>query len=348
MLYTILKFYIKFGLFFYSKKIRISGLKNIPKKGAVMFAVNHPNGLIDSLFITTNCPRKNYYLVRASAFKKPLIKKILNALNLMPVYRIRDGLNQVSKNLEVFEQCYKLFNNQKVLMIFPEASHNAKRTVRNLSKGFTRIVFGAIDKNPNLKITIIPVGVTYQNVGVFPTKIAIKFGIPFQVNSYYDSNDVHQSANIIKEKVSNQLKKLSVHIPDDKNYNYILQKLNDAQVDFTDVNKVNEMIQNKRFPESKLTPKNHLKPLYYLIIINSFIPFLIWKKISKKIDELEFVDTFKMTLNIFVFPIYYGIQSVIISFFFGWEIAGIYFLFSLFLVLIYAKLAPTPTPEHLV
>ena len=39
-----------------SKKIIVNGKENIPKKGAVLFIVNHPNGLIDPLIITTNNP----------------------------------------------------------------------------------------------------------------------------------------------------------------------------------------------------------------------------------------------------------------------------------------------------
>ena len=60
--YNLFRFFVKIGLFFYSKRILVSGEKNIPKKGAVLFAINHPNGLIDPLIATTNIKRDNYYL----------------------------------------------------------------------------------------------------------------------------------------------------------------------------------------------------------------------------------------------------------------------------------------------
>ena len=97
--------------------------------------VNHPNGLIDPLIVAVNNPRIQHFLVRASAFKKPLIKRFLESLNLMPIFRIRDGVKQLGKNTEVFEKCFDLLNQQKALMIFPEGSHNHKRNVRKLSKG---------------------------------------------------------------------------------------------------------------------------------------------------------------------------------------------------------------------
>ena len=76
---------------------------------------------------------------------------------------MRDGIDQLAKNEEVFNQCYDILHRKKSLMIFPEGSDNRNRTVRTLSKGFTRIVYGAIEKHPDLKIKVVPVGVTYQN-----------------------------------------------------------------------------------------------------------------------------------------------------------------------------------------
>ncbi|WP_347173886.1 lysophospholipid acyltransferase family protein [Polaribacter uvawellassae] len=340
--YNFFKIYIKTGLFFYTKKIKIVGKENIPKKGAVLFAVNHPNGLLDPLLVTTNTPRVTHYLVRAAVFKKPLVKKFLGTLNLMPIYRIRDGVKELSKNTEVFNDCYEILNKQRALMIFPEGSHDKRRTVRNLSKGFTRILFGAFDKYPELKVTVIPVGITYQNIGQFPCKVAIHYGKPILANEYYNPNEINKSINSIKEEISNQLKELSVHIPADENYETILNKLNTNNVDFTDVNTVNNSTKSGKTTKRK-NSFNFVKPLYFLIILNSIFPWIIWKILSKKIDETEFVDTFRFGLGISIFPIFHFIQALAIYTFFSLEIAGIYFILILALQLLYSKLATTPT-----
>lgn len=341
--YNFIRLIIKIGLFFYTKRIKVSGKNNIPKKGAVLFAINHPNGLIDPLIATTNIKRDNHYLVRAASFKKPVVKKILGSLNLMPIYRIRDGASQLGKNQEIFESCFDIFNRGETLMIFPEGSHNRKRTVRPLSKGFTRIVFGALEKYPDLDIKIIPVGLTYQNVSYYPAKVSLNFGKPISANDFYNPEKLNVSTVQLKNEVSCQLKKLSVHIKDDENYECTLAKLNDAQVDFTNVELVNKIILSGNIPEKKEANTNLLKPIFYLILLNSFIPFLIWKKVSKKIDEIEFIDTFRFTINKVTFPIFYSFQTWIIHLFFGWNIAGIYVLTSLLLILLYTKLSTTNT-----
>ena len=116
--YSLFKFLVKFSLFFYTKKIIVNGKENIPKKGAVLFLVNHPNGLIDPLIVAVNNPRTQYFLVRAASFKNPLIKRFLESLNLMPIFRMRDGVRQLGNNLEVFSKCFDLLKQQKALMIF--------------------------------------------------------------------------------------------------------------------------------------------------------------------------------------------------------------------------------------
>ena len=87
------------------------------------------------------------------------------------------------------------------------------------------------------------------------------------------------------------------HHEDDENYGATLTKLNKAQVDFTKVDLVNKMIKENAFPKEKKRAINFVKPLYYLILLNSIFPILIWKNISKKIDEIEFVDTFRFAVN---------------------------------------------------
>lgn len=340
--YTLFKIYIQTGLFFYTKKIKIVGRKNIPKKGAILFAVNHPNGLLDPLVVTTNTPRITHYLVRAAIFKKPLVKKLLGTLNLMPIYRIRDGVKELSKNTGVFSDCYNILHKQSALMIFPEGSHDRRRTIRTISKGFTRILFGALDTYPDLEIHIIPVGVTYQNASQFPCKVAIHYGKPILANELYHKEALNKSVNTIKNAVSDQLKELSVHIPFDENYYKVLQELNDNNVDFTNVTSVNKMIQSGTILPSK---KLFNFGVFFKIpfVANSILPWLIWKIISKKVGEIEFVDTFRFGISISLFPLFYLVQTLLVYEYYNGKTALFYLLISLLIALLYSKTNTTPT-----
>ncbi|MDP5093577.1 MAG: 1-acyl-sn-glycerol-3-phosphate acyltransferase [Polaribacter sp.] len=343
--YQSVKLFLKIGLHLYAQKIIIKGSKNIPKKGAVLFAVNHPNALMDPLFVTTFNPRENHFLVRADVFKKPLIRKFLASLNLMPIFRIRDGIKQLSNNDEVFEKCFKILQKKQTLIIFPQGGHSRKRTIQPLSKGFTRIVFGALERFPELEISVIPVGITYQNSSVYPSKVCVQFGEVIDAKAIYESTIPAKAILILKEKVSSQLKKLTVHIPDDANYETTLTKLNAANVDFTNVELVNKMISENSIPEMKNKAVNFVKPLFYLILINSVFPYLIWKRFSKNIKEIEFVDTMKFSINVLSCLFFYSFQALIIGMLLNFKTGLFYFLMSIFMIFFYTKTAPTNTED---
>ena len=78
-------------------------------------------------------------------------------------------------------------------------------------------------------------------------------------------------------------------------------------------------------------------------ILNSLLPWISWKLFSKKIDEIEFIDTFRFGIGICVFPIFYLLQTAIVNHFYGPTIAGIYFFATLLIALLYCKFSTTPT-----
>ena len=324
-----------------TKKIIVNGKENIPKKGAILFMANHPNGLIDPLIITTNNPRTNYFLTRAASFKKPLVRWFLNSLNLIPNYRIRDGVNQLNKNKEVFERCFNLLDNQKALMIFPEGSHDKRRTVRSLSKGFSRIVFGAIERNPKLQIQIIPVGITYQDSSGYPFKVSLNYGTPILANDFYKSNLNHSDIKEIKDVISDQLKTLSVHIPLTEEYGKLIEKLSSANIDFTKVDEVNSMIQSniiiKR--DRRINLVKFLKPI---VILNSFIPWLFWKYVKNKVTDFEFISTFKFGVGSLTVIPFFLMNSYIIYNLFTLKSSIIYFSCNILILLLYSKFHSTP------
>jgi 1-acyl-sn-glycerol-3-phosphate acyltransferase len=339
--YYSFRLFVKTALFFYLKRVYVEGKENIPKKGAILFTVNHPNALIDPLLVATTNRRIHHFLVRAASFKNPTIKKLLATLNLMPIYRIRDGVKELAKNEAIFNQCFAILKKKQALMIFPEGSHNIKRSVRPISKGFTRILFGALEKYPDLKITIIPVGITYQNPSLYPTKVSVKYGTPIIANDYYDINNIPSATLTLRKLVKEQLEQMIVHIPNDEHYHTTIDSLNAAHVDYTNVYAVNRMLTNNAIIPKKKS-YHHFRPLKWALVLNSLIPWLIWKKIASKVDEIEFVDTFRFGINAVTFPIFYGIQSWIISLFFGWRTGVMYLIASLILLLLYTKLASIP------
>ena len=90
-------------MFFYFKRIHVHNVENVPKDKPVLLLANHQNALLDALLIATKCGRFSYFLTRAAVFKKSFIGKILKSLQMLPVYRVRDGWSTISNNNAIFE-----------------------------------------------------------------------------------------------------------------------------------------------------------------------------------------------------------------------------------------------------
>lgn len=336
--YYFLKAYIGLGLSFYYKKIIVKGLENIPKNKAVMFVSNHPNALIDPLLIATSDNRNTHYLTRAGVFENPIIKQILYSVNMIPVYRIRDGFSRVIENEKIFQLCYKLLNKNKAILIFAEGSHNVQKRIRPFSKGYTRIVFGAIDLHPNLEIDVIPVGINYTNADEYASSVSVIYGKSINVNTYWENENRNEAVELLKLETSEQLKLITTHIDDIENYDKIVSQFEPDE--FLEPSKVNEKLKNidiNTQPINRIKPKSNFNPLLLLVKINSFFPLLIWKYIQPKINEVEFIATFKFAVGITVFPIFYFIQKGIVTYFFGSTIGWIYLVLSFISVFVLTK-----------
>jgi len=332
--------YIKLGLFFYFKKIEVLNSDSIPKTQPVLILGNHQNALLDALIIATTNKRFAFFLTRASVFNNPVISNILKSLNMIPVFRIRDGWNNLTNNNAVFQSCAELINNNEAIAIFPEGNHNLKRMVRPLSKGFTRIVFDALDKNPDLNLQLVPVGLNYQKPEHFGDSVSVIYGNPKAVNQFI-SDDRNESVIKLKTTIFNDLTRLTTHIPSD-NYVKTLKKLEKGNVDFLKPDSVNHCISTN-FENCNSVNKNRFSTvkLFFktLLILMLFVPYIIWKfAIQPKVKEKEFMATFRFAIAITLVPAFILIIMLVLANVFSFTIAFLYLFMVLLLELSAVKL----------
>ncbi|WP_159024018.1 lysophospholipid acyltransferase family protein [Formosa sp. L2A11] len=317
------KAYISLGLFFYYKKIHVKGQEFVPETSPILILSNHQNGLLDPLLIATQSKRFCYYLTRAAVFQKPLVSKLLKGLNMLPVYRVRDGWQNLSNNNAVFEICRELLNNKEALVIFPEGSHNLNRKVRPLSKGFTRIILDTLETYPDLDFQLLPVGVNYRDPKAFGDSMSLNIGKPIAAKHYKSLNKA-EAVKALKEDVQEQIQMLTTHIQDD--YDHVISGLEQEEADFLNPEVINHYLKRgeKRYGFKKRG--SILKPLK--IIFNGLLKivllpvYALWRFILQpKIKEAEFTGTFKFAVGLTVAPLWILILFLIIGFNLGWLMA---------------------------
>ncbi len=324
--YYFIRTFTQIVFFFYFKKILTYGQENIPQKKAVFFVSNHPNALIDPLLIATTNRRITYYFTRSGVFKNKLVEKLLHSVNMLPVYRMSDGISTLQNNEKIFAYAFDRLNQHFSLLIFAEGSHSLKRRVRPLSKGFTRIIFGAMDRYPGLEIDVVPVGINYSDPTRFGSSVAIYYGKPISANPYWLANDKNKATAELVKRTSEALKEIVCHIGTDENYEAILQ--NTKKEAFLDPVTFNKGISALKTGEGIAQPEKSFNLLQKIVSINSFFPLLVWLYFEKGIHEKEFMATFKFTLGITVFPLFYILQSLMVGYLFGKPAGCLYFGFS--------------------
>ena len=177
----ILTVLLNFILRIFFRRIEVAGLENVPKDSPVIFVLNHPNGLIDPLFIICHAPRPVSLLGKSTLFKMPLIGFLCRALDTMPVYRQQDKGEDTGRNRETFQKCRALLERGGSLALFPEGVSHNEPSLRPLKTGAARIALGAAAAGMKKDLQIVPAGLYYTAKATFRSSALLYFGTPINV-----------------------------------------------------------------------------------------------------------------------------------------------------------------------
>lgn len=222
-LYSLLYPYVKC---FYSgslNKKSYNYLEKVPKDGAIIFAANHTNALMDALVLLFMDNRKKVFVARADIFKNKTIRKILLFLKLMPINRIRDGRENLKKNDQTFDATIQTLKNRVPFCIMPEALHQTKHLVKPITKGISRIALmanKAIDGK--FPLYIVPVGISYQDIFNYRSDVLVQIGDAINVTRLLKENEKlseNEKHLLIKNQLQIKLENLVLCIPDNDDYN---------------------------------------------------------------------------------------------------------------------------------
>jgi len=204
------------------RKICVVNRHNIPVNQPMILAPNHQNALMDAMVLVCNSGYQVVFLARADIFKGKFLIRFLTFLNIMPIFRIRDGYENVKRNDVVFEKTLRVLRNRiNPLGMFPEGNHGDRRRLRPLVKGIFRIAFMAQeDYRDKPGVKIVPIGIDYGHYQHFRTTVLVNFGEPIEVSEFfplYQENPV-AAINQLKGRYASELTKLIINIQTEEFY----------------------------------------------------------------------------------------------------------------------------------
>lgn len=143
-------------------------------KGPLLLAANHPNSFLDAIIVATLFKAPVYSLARGDAFKGKFFTKILESLNMLPVYRVSEGVENLESNYNTFNACINLFKEGKTVLIFSEGRCTNEWHLRPLKKGTARLAITAW--NQNISLRVLPLGINYNSFRKFGKIVHLNFG----------------------------------------------------------------------------------------------------------------------------------------------------------------------------
>lgn len=324
--YTSLKTYVKVSLHFYFRKYQSHGVENVPVNRPVLFVSNHQNAFLDALIILCSLKRSPWYLARADVFKKPLLKKILSALRIMPVYRMRDGFSSVRNNEAIFKNCAEVLAKNESLLMFGEGNHGEEWKLRPLQKGFARIAFATeelTDWKSNL--CIVPVGLQYEDRDKMRSRVLVNFGKPITVSAFKENYLQHPNEGLqaLINSTAKEMQQLIVHINETDNYTAIEKKLRKERKIYTDLHQ--QLLADQKLADEIILKKDFqienqkysllvsiikkVNPIFIYGLLNNIITFSIQKYLGKKVRDTQFKPSLNFLCALFIVPLTMLLQA---------------------------------------
>ena len=157
------------------RRIELIGSERVPVHSPAVFACNHPNGLVDPLFLLCFAGRPVSFLGKAPLLGYFFIGWFVRLFETIPVYRKQD--NTTGSTRETFDRARAVLRRGGAIAIFPEGTTHDDPQLRELKTGAARIALGArLDD-----IVVVPTGIYYTAKNVFRSSALVVFGDPIAV-----------------------------------------------------------------------------------------------------------------------------------------------------------------------
>ena len=258
--YFWLRCYVDFMFKLAYRRVEYRGKENIPQDGAFIYAANHTNTLMDALAVLAIDKPAKVFVARADMFKHPVILKFLTFLKMLPINRIRDGRESLAKNEEINDIVVDVLHDKVPFCIMPEGTHHTKHSIMPLKKGIFRIALQANDRFGNeMPVRIVPVGIEFGHFFRYRSSILVQVGEPINVTQFIEEHpglNTNHQMNGLREELSDRLKKLILHIPNDVHYDATLELVQLYGKEQQQKLKLKADTLSNRFTAAKETIKN--------------------------------------------------------------------------------------------
>ena len=181
------------ALRWYYRDIEITGTDLIPTTGPVLLAANHNNALVDALVVMACVDREVRLTAKATLLNHPITRAIVHLAGVVPLRRRRDETGDETsptsdRNAEAFAEVTAALSAGAMILIFPEGVSHSHSTLAPLRTGCARMALQAAAAGVR-GITIVPLGLTFEQKGTPRTRVALAVGPPIRIDELPTKTD---------------------------------------------------------------------------------------------------------------------------------------------------------------
>ena len=205
MIYGLLRWITGIALHWFYRDIRIAGRERIPTGVPLLIAANHQNALVDSLIVAWVMPRRIAMTAKATLTENSLIALLFRIVGVVPLRRVSDEARKAneaspdrSRNAEAFREILNLLEHRRAVLIFPEGKSHNEVGLEPLKTGLARLALQARDERSIKGVTILPLGLIFEDKGVPGTAIGVRVGEPIEMDSWPTTDHVALTEEIAR------------------------------------------------------------------------------------------------------------------------------------------------------
>ncbi|MES2374746.1 MAG: 1-acyl-sn-glycerol-3-phosphate acyltransferase [Bacteroidota bacterium] len=207
MLYSFTKIIVRLALKIFCARMVIKGRSAQAIQGPVLITANHPNSFLDAIIIGSLFDRRVHFLARGDAFRKPWHNRLLRLLNMIPIYRLSEGKENLSLNDSSFKRSNEILSAGGIVLIFIEGICVHKHELQPFKKGAGRI---ATESRSNKKLHILPLGIAYDSFENFGKQINIYIGEPLLSETLFpfeeEAKNIRNFNEVLYEEINQRIK----------------------------------------------------------------------------------------------------------------------------------------------
>ena len=189
---------------------RVERLGGVLPDGALLLVANHPNTLADPAVIQATAGRRIRFLAKSTLFANHPLSPLIRRSGAIPVYRRIDPGVDTSRNVEMFAAVEAALATGEAICLFPEGISHSGGRLEPLRTGAARMVLhSGADGHP---VTIVPVGLNFDRVARFRSRVTAVFGRPFgcgDLDALY-ATDAPGAVRQLTDRIEQRLRRLMV------------------------------------------------------------------------------------------------------------------------------------------